>query len=498
MRLFGSLVLYSFSLLLFLGCSEQEKTASTAAVPLSPYAFASHKDAVYPGQTVFVWHVKGGKTQADLDTPWVAPTGWKYVPPAGIMENQPWYSQWGVGYQVPVNVVPGTYTISHASMGIRATFTVARIPVRANADIPPGSSRDAVQKALSANKNVTLLPGLHIWDHAVQLPAGASVSGFGAKIFRKADGDYGNKVFTPLGSFWLSDATIEFDDSIGPDGLVFHNQNAVTGSCEVRRVTLLNGNLSQFYGASLSVENCTFDKSSTGQIPSNSVWRKNTFIGPNRLGRHAFFCTGALGSLVCDNKWDSTSRGIVLQTGAVQGMMAIDNRFRNIRGGEGNAGECICIEAGTGSSIPVGQGIRDNTFISVTVTDSTGPGISLFGSGMSNNIFWDIKLHVDAIGIDVSALSDFNQGPNQFMNVESTGRLNFIGKVGAQVFNNTHLLQGVPRAGQAGMYDSTYAFNRANFPIYRDAAAMKEPIAIGGECTVQMYDKVVPLNSPQK
>jgi hypothetical protein len=233
----------------------------------------------------------------------------------------------------------------------------------------------------------------------------------------------------------------------------------------------------QYYPVSggVIVSKNEFRRGCTGQIGSQTVYFDNDFYGHTNYGNHSFFTTGAVGSLIISNRWHGTNRGIVIQTGDTRGCVFMDITMDGIRGGQANANECVLMEAGTnGEIVPDStHGIRDNAFIDAWINNCAGPGVSLYGSGMHDNVFINVDSHTDNTSLSLAALKGGAIGANNFENIEATGCLLLVGDVGGQSFSNVTFVEMPQLHGNQGASPAVIsAFNaRDAYPINVDVVA---------------------------
>lgn len=404
----------------------------------------------------------------------VLPTGMTWFSPsqfgAGLFGL---YSQWAWGIEIGLTVVPGTYTIATVA-NTPLTITVVPAPAtRPVSYVPAGTQVGGVQALLDNGADVELLPGLYAWATSLRPPDGSTLRSAGATIVALPNVQYGNRLFEPQGAFTLEGVTLTSpSERLLP---VYIHTSAVpfTGRITVRRCTLRRGVLARLAGSELLVEDCTFINA-TAEVPSRSVFRGNLFQGPNAYGVHPWFNTGADGCLCVTNRWQQTSRGMVFQTGDACGTVAIENYFTGIRGGQLNANEVILMEAGVnGDKVPSGTtGIHHHTFVKTYITDCAGPGISLFGSGMHDNWWYESEIRTDAASLSLVALNGGAMGITGVDNIEVSGALTFTGKVGQFKASSLHVIETLPRhGGDAGSYPAIYQGRLEGYPITADAIA---------------------------
>lgn len=446
--------------------------------------YSSRNLTATPGSDVYAWFPKGGPCY----TPGLPP-GWGFFSPAIAATNSLWHNQWAWGIRVPADAQPAGYSIPFLLNGQPATeapLSVTVLPkpaIRPLAVIPRGQSLLLTQSRLNDGFDVELEPGVHEWSAQLNVPPGASIRGHGAVIVRHPNGDYAQRMFVPQGGMTIDGLTLTHDASIDPSAILYlHAWPRVAGNVTVRRCTMKGGHLGGATQSGMLVEQCRFERAGTGEMDAYSVWLENLFTGQTRQGLHAMFDTGAGPKLICSNRFDQCTRGMVFQTGDCCGNVVIDNYFRGIRGGAGNANECILLEGGNnGDVVPSpDHGMRDNAFVGVFIDDCAGPGISLYGSGMHDNIFWDINSHVDSGSVLVSAIRGGKIGANTFMNVEAGDSLELRGDVGGQYFANFHFLANSCRRGNAGPFAAVYQQRVTNHPIYADDIAKTKTYSFSG------------------
>jgi len=255
-----------------------------------------------------------------------------------------------------------------------------------------------------------------------------------------------------------------------------HNYPSPRGDITVRNCTLKGGELIRCYPTSLLVQGCKFIRAGSGQVPSLSVWESCEFIGHTRTGQHAFFNTGADGILVTNCTWTGTNRGMVFQTGPCRGALVANCYFTGIRGGEANANEVILFEGGTDGTIRPGEerAMRDNTFLDITINNCSGPALSLYGSGMHSNRFWNVSASVDNTGLMVAALSGGRIDDNSFENFQTTGGIDLRGDVGQVKFGNLQIFERPQMSGNQGPFTPVLKQFNENFPFHLDEVAKEK------------------------
>lgn len=445
--------------------------------------------SVLPGGRCYVLFPKG-------EGGWSAPSlpsGWSFFWPAKYSVGSDWHRQWVWGIRVAADAEPGDYYVQTPGNEV-ITITVAEPP-----EARPWGQATSISGAetlLAMGFDVTLAPGLYEVDAPISIPDGATIRSAGAVLRRKLGSDYANRMFVPEGGMTLDGLVLEHEGYYTDEVVYVHNYPYEPGDITIRNCVIRRGELLRDGPAGVVVENCRFEKSSSGQIPSSSFWFDNDFVGNAGYGRHALFNTGSVGSLLCSNRFDGTARGIVFQSGDCRGNVVMDTTMRNIRGGQQNANECIMMEAGTNGEIEPGEnsGMRDNAFIDVFINDCATTGIMLYGSGMHDNIFWSVDAMTDVISVFIAALNTGTIGPNLFRDFQATGALKLNGFVGGQELINFQWLEQVQGRGNAGHYASVLGPVNENFPIDADTAAAECEYEFSG-CGMVDKDRIYNLVS---
>lgn len=458
------------------------------------YTFRTHN--AIPGDTVYIIFPSG---MINIETGLyndgyaqipILPSGWSFhVPSKYGSGGNTWYRQWNWGITVPTTANSGVYNIYFPTTSGTATEDP---PIEVKV-FPPwptrpvkyiyrsGKTVNEVQRWLYDGWDIELSSRDHIWTKPLIVPSGAKIFSTGAKIIRRYEGVSATKnhTFMPSGSMILEGLTLTHDETIGWSDMehLFNSTGDFydhSPKIDVINCTIEGGALGRAHMANTLVKNCKFDKGVTGQIPINSAYVDNEFYGHTNYGEHSFFCTAGSGCLIVNNQFFNTNRGIVFQTGWVYGCAVIDNHFTNIRGGEGNANEVILFETGTdGIIIPSGaNGMRENVVLQNWITNCSGPGISLYGTGMHDNYFIENLVHTDNCSYSITALS----GPgwitnNFFTNSEQLGNFIFIGKVGNVRLENFHFIKSHNLIGTGGRFTPNYQNYIGQYPISADATA---------------------------
>jgi len=286
-------------------------------------------------------------------------------------------------------------------------------------------------------------------------------------------------MFVPQGGFTLEGVTLTHSEAIEWPTYI-HNYldpptSTLPGQITVKNCTLKGGELIRcFQSRNLLVQKCKFIRAGSGQVPSLSVWDHCDFVGHTANGMHAFFNTGADGILVTNCTWTGTNRGIVFQTGPCRGSLAMNLYFSGIRGGEANANEVLLFEGGTDGRTEPGEGMRDNTFVDITIENCAGPGISLYGSGFSDMRFWSVNSLVDNTSIMVAALNGGRIGTNEFTNFQTTGAIDLRGDVGTVKFGNLQIYERPQMSGNQGPFTPVLKQFNENFPFHLDEVAKEK------------------------
>lgn len=440
---------------------------------LSAAEYAWRTNPASPGSTVYFWFPQSnGKTEQPT-----VPAGWTVSFPGDYTIGD-WHWQWAWAVHIPAKTMPGTYTVGHRQVMVGNIARTSR--PRLIQRVAPGQSLAAARAAVIAGRDILLDPGLHTWNGSLSVPNGTTITGYHATIQRTPNGEYAERMFVPSGSMTLEGLTLTHSCDDWPVYIHTYLEpptSVLPGQITVKNCTLQGGELIRcFQSRNLLVQNCRFIRAGTGQVPSASVWDSCDFIGHTRTGQHTFFNTGADGILVVNCTWTGTNRGIVFQTGPCRGALVANCYFTGIRGGEANANEVILMEAGTDGRIEPGEGMRDNTFLDVQITDSAGPAISLFGSGMAGNRFWSVVADIDNTSLMVAALNGGRITDNEFHNFQTTGGLDFRGNIGKVTLGNLQLFERPQMAGNQGPFTPVLKHFNEHWPFHLDDLAKEKGV----------------------
>lgn len=420
----------------------------------------------------------------------ILPDGWTFHVPSNYgSSGNTWYRQWLWGITVSASAVPGDYNVYFRS-GTGAQAANPPIPIRVLPTQPVrpvkyisrgGRTLNEVQRFLNEGYNIELSPREHIWNLPLTVPSGATIFSTGATITRTNDGDdvsYAYHMFYPNGSMVLRGLKLNHDDTVPYYTCYLHHNDGYWApdapNITVEYCTIMRGNLHRAHNANTLVRKCVFDRATTGQVPLNCAYIDNKFYGHTRTGEHSFFATAGSGIIAVNNIFQDTNRGMVFQTGWFYGCIIMDNHFHNIRGGEGNAGECILFELGVdGTIIPSGSnGARENIILQNWITNCSGPGVIFYGTGIHDNMVYETLLDTDGQGIYVASLPGHGWNTNnQFHNNECHSEVYFHGKVGINTFSNTQFIKSSPKIGNAGRFKVNYLLRVENYPFHLDDTA---------------------------
>lgn len=423
--------------------------------------YAWRATTVKPGGFLLVWFPDGGGGSPTL------PAGWTFFWPALYAYGSDWHKQWAWGVRVPLGAAPGPYSIS-TPYGAVAVTVVAAPAARPVQWVAVGDEAN-MATYLAAGKDLQMAPGRHDIPAQITYPPGSKVFGDGAVLYRRFNGDYANRMFVYNGAFTLEGVTLDHEGELGDDVVYFHQFPVPAGDVTVRDVTVRKGALMRANPDGFLCHRTKFDRGSTGQIYSGAAFIDCDYYGPIHYGTHSCYSLGMEGSLMCSQRFHGTTRGLVLQSGDVVGCVFMDLHMDRIRGGEGNANENILFE-GAGTVGPT-TGSRHNAFVDIFQTNGAGPGVSLFGSGMHDNHFWNVDAGVDTPSISLVGFGG-NIGPNDWNNVQATGAVKIYGTVSAQAFESLQFLDRTQMRGNQGAYRSVLSAINASFPFDVDATAL--------------------------
>lgn len=429
----------------------------TTLVHADPPVYTARTQSVEPGGRCFVWFPKGGNL-----TPPVLPDGWSFKRPAKGTED--WHNQWAWELRTSSTTAPGTYDVGGVEVVVVKPTKKSPLKRIAVTD----TIVDA-QKWADLGYDLELDPGIHRWDHSLSLPDGIKISSAGAWIIRQPNGETFERMFCPQGGFSLDGLLLTHSEQIPTEAITYVHQYPIkSGNVTIRNCTIRGGSLAHQQGPGWLVDGCNFDHAGTGHVADCSVWLNCRFEGRTRQGHHPFFNTG-VPALVCSSDWINTNRAIVLQ-GAVHGHMSIDCTASNIGpGGVLSGSEVVLLE--TGSSVPMTHGPHDNTFVDIEIRNCCGPGVSLYGSGHHDNVFWNVNSDVENTSLMVCEFDNGQMDNNEFHNFQCTGGLDIRGNVGHVTFSNCQMVQRVQRRGNQGPFASMMQHFNTHYPIHADEEA---------------------------
>jgi hypothetical protein len=209
------------------------------------------------------------------------------------------------------------------------------------------------------------------------------------------------------------------------------------------------------YGYGTLVDRCEFVRASTAQFPTATVFQDCLFRETGRRpDAHRFYPT-AKKWLAVDCDFVRTPRGMTLQNGPdIKNGVVVACRFWDIaQGTPPGGGEVFALEAGVGYDNTIYQ----NAFVGCHAFNCTGPGISMYGSGMHDNLFQFITLDVRISAIDIAP-----EGPttypirdNTFEHIEMGAGMSVQGHCSNNTFNDIVALRNPLRSGN-GVPGITY------------------------------------------
>lgn len=453
-------------------------------------------DSVQPGGRAWFWFPKGMQSHDPAgyqwNTPVTVPSGWRWTGLGRTMEQMNWAWQWGFCVHVPADAAPGVYELptglpNEPPLTVTVVASPAKRPLfRAT----PSDTQAEIQSRLYAGYDIELLPGLYVWDATLDVPDGASIVSAGAKLVRRWNGDaaFFKRLFHPLGSFTLKGVTLTHDESIPADGFenicYIHAYPFPAGQLTVEDVTVLRGSLLASWGQRGAViERCHFPRSSLGHVPHNGIVYDCDWKGRASSGQHALIADSASDFLLLSLRFDDTTRGVIFQNHHVSCAAVIDVTLTRIIAGDGHgAGECILLETPWGAANPPHTSMHDNLFLFIRITDSSGPGISLFGDGIRGMIFHDIDNGAEQSLLLASISPTGVLGANDFINMECRGWIGIFGNQEPQTFTNVSIIQHPPARGNQG-------------PWQYDNLDHRWPIHIGDDVSKDLEYKFIATNS---
>jgi hypothetical protein len=417
----------------------------TAPTPTAADLTAPALGCLRPGAPAAVWSPSGSLG----DRPLGLPPGWSESLPVRY-DDFPYLRNF-----VRAVVPPGGAPAGPATgvMGLKAAV-LKPLPagpvatIRRTATAPAA----AITKALAGGARVVRFqPGSYALETSARAPAGADVvlDGEGlARLTRVPNGEYGERMVClddGTGTVHLRGLTLRhngYADAGGNANLVLHGngdhtvRNLSVEDCTVERGQLMR--LGMAPGSTVTVRRCTFRRGAgTGDVPPGSWLDLCEFRGSECSTQHACFVNGASQVLVTSCDWWGTARGIVCQQ-AVRGCAFIGNRFFHVAQGQMNAGELVLFENdGPGEA-------SGNLVYGCHATGCTGPGISLFGTGIRGNRVENCQL--DCLAWGVLVWGTHAGGPpitgNLFTGVEAGGGVFVAGNASGNDFRGV-----VARAG---------------------------------------------------
>jgi len=454
-----------------------------------PLQYSTRLRTVEPGGKCHVWfpqNVAGPSGRGYIPK---LPVGWTYAYPGTYGRGwSEWHRGWAWEIQVARDAQPGAYALDFMDQGqpvpglTPIVVTVcAPAPKRRLKRLMSATTAD-LQFYLDQGYDLELGPFEFVITTPLQVPDGARICSTGAaRLVRTADRHPENhphhEMFIPEGRFTLERVILTHDGTMPAEPLYLHKWPRDTSptcpNVTVTQCVIERGYLGKATESNMAVERCRFAGGGTGITPLNGRYDYCEFTGTSPDQSHRFLCWGANGLLLTNNRFAGTSRGFVFQTGDVVGAALLDNYCTGIRGGSGNANECLLFEAGTGSPIACddAHGCRNNLVVDLWINDCAGPGVSLYGSGMHDNQFWGVDAHTDNSSLYVIAIGDGQITRNQFHNWQCTGGVVFHGDVGQVTFGNMQLLESQQRRGNQGPFAPVIRHFNEHYPFDLDEEA---------------------------
>lgn len=466
---------------------------------------------VRPGGRCFFWWPKG--LQSYGSWAWTPPTlrdGWYWFYPSDVDGFTGWFEQWAWGLYVSENEVPGTYQIATGLSGYNISVTVLPPLPRRPIKKVSKNSVSYIQRVLDDGNDVELVPGRYIFNKVLECPINSTIYAYNSIIIGANSSSTNNNIFKPLGSFNFYGATLTADDTIYglyPSDVneifYFYNFPTPSGSLHFKDLEIRKGSLIADWASNAGgtagghiIENCIFRNSSIGSLPYNTYIHKCYFYGTNNvMDNHSFFNRYGNESLLASLTFDGTTRGIIFQNNPISGCMILDTKMTNIRGGQINGSECFLIEtASPEAGLPDDPQINNNTILGANITNSSGPGLSLYGDFMKDNIFYDMKIHVDHTALDISGLHESGgHYSNTFTNMELDGGITFLGTYGNHTFTNVNIRYRPIRAGNQGIYGSTFQLYDTFPPVHIDTYGWDSYQSTWSTCNIVLDDAVLPI-----
>lgn len=433
----------------------------------SPSQYTFRLSKARQGESVYVWWPWGSHLYDGAHyITWNLPSGWTQEYPARFNHNQLYAYNRARKINIPVNATPGNYSFPAVQMNPDGSASSTEISGAPSLDITVSPSLnslgrpwvkcfgdpDTINELLLNGCNVVIQPGYYEWEKAIRLHPNCQLRMYGVHVCRKYDASaYQSAIFVPYdasinnvngadhdmylegGTFWFDERATQFGDW-GPLCHSWPRQTGVNAACTTfRNMKLIRCGLAKMQEANVLIENVEFHDGGTDVLPTNFVMRFCKFYGCTLPSFHAFLSWGAEGALIASCNWDSTSRGMIFQAGAGQGVLSLDTHLVNQRSQENNAGETILYEAN--------EEWQDCAHYDHFVSNCVGPGIYISGANTHDMLFDSIDLHCAATAVGAFAFHTSTPGYAakiyniQFNNIESTSRWVFSAHEGARIYD---------------------------------------------------------------
>lgn len=332
---------------------------------------------------------------------------------------------------LPAGVPLGDASIVGAD-GSLLPITVTAVRPQPDAQISTRHTAQDVAAALAYGCRVILAPGLHVWDQAVELPDGADIVGYGARVVRTSNGDYGERVFSGGRNATVRGVTFE---SLW---LTFHSNPIVTGlvciGCVFRSGLLGYGHTECFF------QDCTFEGCNVTIAPPG-LYLRPRFLRNSPGNAFSLWgpCVGQFAMI--DAEFDGTDRGPVFNTnnGPVTDNLLVGLSCRNLTRDD-NGNEIVMAEGAheysrnlhihtrvnncDGHVFQMDAAAHDNGFFD-TVQDGGG-GFWLMGAGdrpQTGNVYDNFELRGGGITLGWRDNTGRTHGANTAKNVFRNGAI---------------------------------------------------------------------------
>ena len=404
------------------------------------------RTSLRPGEITYLWSRAGGLASAAL------PPGWarESVARRAVMG---WDADLHTGVRVPADL---RFRKDVEEFDLGGVAVAVHKPPKAAAVryLSPGATAAEIEYRLRDGYDVELRPGLYRLTRVVHVPAGRTVRGYGAVLWRVPDGDYQERVFHPADRVTLEGLTVRGD---GPSRYLFsggyEDPQVRAENVTVRNCAFYDGTmLGEFNPPGLLVEECRWVNSSAGVVYGPMLLLRCCWEGMDLLARPgadpvtnpAVLLRASKDVAVVDCDWRDVPQAVsstgwwgpaerCLITGPVMGGLALKQN-----GCEGIAAE----------GAAAGDGFHDNMILHARYRGE-GHFLNFWSAPARNNLVRDFTAD-GGVGVELAGYNGVEQTGNVICDGEIRGGCLMFATHGAGVRGNTAMNMLVRPCGTRG------------------------------------------------